>query len=128
MKNRKVTLTLFPLKSGAKLYLQTTGSRKGFIGWTNFIDADNSDEEYENRSWSKDEAATNLPAVNAINKMIEIEANYQDGKITKDKAVMAFKTEFSKWLNAHKAKNPGFYVRPIIGLTIEDHRMNSDKQ
>lgn len=128
MKNRKVTLTLFPLKSGAKLYLQTTGSRKGFIGWTNFIDADNSDEEYENRSWSKDEASSNQNAVNAIDKMIDIELDYQDGKITKDKAVMAFKSEFNKWQTAHKAKNPGFYVRPIAGLTIENHRMTSDKQ
>lgn len=118
MKNRKVTLSIFTLRSGAKLNLQITGAKTGFIGWTNFIDVDNSEKEYDNPVWTKDEFSNNQLAVEAIDKLIDIEEDFAAGKIDRALAEAKFKQEYEKWFKAHKAKHPDFYERSILGLTF----------
>lgn len=120
MKNRKVTLTLFTLISGAPLTLQVTGGAKDATGWTRFLDVDLGKLEYEKSNWTKDVASENKAAVDAIDAMIQIEEDYAAGKLEKDAAVDQFKTKYVEWVIAHRQTNPDFVDRRIPGLNVEN--------
>lgn len=117
MKNRKLELTLITLRSGAKLILWVTGKKNDRMCWTNFIDADNSEPEYDNPIWSKDEMTSNPEACMAFAGMVDAEVSFEEGG-DKEKCLADFKTSYEKWVTAHKAKNPGFIARQIKGLTM----------
>ena len=116
MENRKVTLTLITLRNGAPLDLQITGAKKDAIGWTRFLDVDNSALEYEKSNWTKDVSSENKVAVDAIDAMIQIETDFTAGKIEKDAAVEQLKAKYAEWATAHVEKNPEFVARVVIGL------------
>ena len=120
MKNRKVTLTLITLKSGAPLTLQITGSNKDAIAWTRFLDTDLGELEYEKSNWTKDVASTNQAAVNAVDAMIQIEEDFVEGKLSKEDAIEQLKAKYVEWVLAHLEQNPNFVDRRITGLNCED--------
>lgn len=120
MKNCKSNLTLFTLKSGEKLTLQITGSAKDATAWTKFIDVDNSEKEYDNAIWTKDVSSENKAAVDAVEKMIDIETQFSEGKIERADAEEQFKNAYVEWVVAHLATHPDFVERRVVGLNCEN--------
>lgn len=120
MENRKIKLTLITLVSGAALTLQITAANKDATAWTNFIDADNSPKEYDNGVWTKDVASQNKSAVEAVDKMIQIEKDFQDNKLDKEQALEDFQAAYVEWVKAHLTTNPDFVERRILGLNCEN--------
>lgn len=120
MQNRKVTLTLITLLSGAPLTLQITGASKDATAWTRFLDVDNGAIEYDKSNWTKDVSSQNPDAVNAVDAMIQIEEDFVAGKLDKDAALEQFKDKYIAWVIAHLNANPGFVERTIPGLNCED--------
>ena len=119
MKNRKVTLTLITLLSGAPLQLQITGSAKDATGWTRFLDVDNGMLEYEKSNWTEDKASENQAAVDAIDAMIQIEEDYVAGKLSPEDALEQFKAKYVEWVIAHLQTKPSFVERRIVGLNVD---------
>lgn len=123
MKNRKVTLTLFPLISGLALTLQITGSGKDATAWTKFCDPDLSKPEYDNPVWTKDVESANKDAVKAIDEMIQIQLDLNEGKIEESAAAEQLKNKYIEWVVAHLSTNPEFVERRIPGLNCEGNLM-----
>ena len=120
MKNRKATLTIVTLASGAPLTLQITGSGKDATAWTRFLDVDNGALEYEKSNWTKDVESTNKAAVEAVDAMIQLEEDYAAGKLDKEEATKQLQAKYVEWVLAHLETNPKFVDRRIVGLNCED--------
>lgn len=120
MKNRKVNLTLFTVKSGLPLTLQITGGSKDATAWTRFCDPDLSKAEYDNITWTKDVESQNKDAVAAVDALITIEEDFVAGKLSREDAEQQFKDKYVEFVVAHLKTNPEFVERRIIGLNCEN--------